>query len=50
MKPIPLSALIGFPGLPWSRHHGRVSHPLVSLVVLLLIVVLVAWAFRRKSN
>ncbi len=39
--------------LPWlpGRSHGRgVSHPLVSLILLILILALVYWAFRRKTS
>ena len=45
-------AALGFPGLPWLNHmqHGSVAHPLVSLAVLVLILVLVARAFRSRPN
>ena len=47
-----LTAVLGFPGLPWLNRmqHGSVAHPLVSMTVLVLIVVLVARAFRRNPN
>jgi hypothetical protein len=47
-----LTAVIGFPGLPWlrGRHHGAVNHPLVSLILLVLIVALILWTFRRRPS
>lgn len=39
--------------LPWLRlqpHGGRVNHPLVSLILLILILALVYWGFRRKAK
>lgn len=44
-------ALAVLPWLPLSRAHGRgVSHPLASLISLILIFALIAWAFRRKTS
>lgn len=44
----------GFPGIPWlySRHHhgGSDAHALATLIVLTVVVVFIAWAFRRKPN
>jgi len=48
-----LLALFGVPWFPslthWERH-GSVAHPLVSLLVLCLVLLLVARAFRRKPS
>lgn len=48
-----LLALFGLPWFPglthWDRH-GSVSHPFVSLIVLSLVLLLVARAFRRKPS
>ncbi len=51
MMPIFLIAA-GFPGLSWLRwpHHGEVAHPLVSLVVVAVALLLIARSFRRKPN
>ena len=39
------------PWLPLSRAHGHgVSHPLASLISLILIFALIIWAFRRKAS
>jgi len=46
-------AVIGlpwFPGLTHWERHGSVAHPLASLVVLSLVLLLVARAFRRKPS
>lgn len=42
----------GFPGLSWLSwpRHGSVAHPLVSLVVIALALVVIARSFRRKPN
>ncbi len=40
------------PFLPGSgrRHHGVDGHPLASLLLLVLIVALILWVFRRKPS
>jgi hypothetical protein len=39
------------PYFPSRIDHGRgVSHPLVSLILLILILALVYWTFRRKTS
>lgn len=50
MSPYLIAA--GFPGLSWLAwpRHGSVAHPLVSLVVVALALVLIARSFRRKPN
>ena len=42
----------GFPGLSWltTPRHGEVAHPLVSLVVVAVVLLLIARSFRRKPN
>ena len=40
-------------GLPWlntRRHHGGNPHAIASLIVLVLVLALVLWVFRRKPN
>jgi len=50
----PVAALLQVIVLPWLplwRAHGRgVSHPLTSLIVLVLICALIAVAFRRRAS
>jgi hypothetical protein len=38
------------PWLPGRSHGGGVPHPLVSLILLVLIVALVYWTFRRRTS
>ncbi|MGA8110196.1 MAG: hypothetical protein WBD46_02320 [Acidobacteriaceae bacterium] len=42
----------GFPGMPWlkNQHHEHDAHALASVIVVVAIVVLVGWAFRRRSG
>ncbi|MGC2301354.1 MAG: hypothetical protein WA476_21290 [Acidobacteriaceae bacterium] len=50
---IPLQlASASLPWLPAGRHHGRagLNHPLASLIVLVLLLALIFWAFRRKPS
>jgi hypothetical protein len=44
------AATLVLPWLPLHAHGGRVNHPLVSLILLILILALVYWGFRRKPG
>ena len=46
----PYLAVAKLPWFPGRSHGGRVAHPLVSLIVLVLILALVFWVFRRKPG
>lgn len=53
MASIPLIALASLLGIPWlytRPHHGGNAHALASLIVLVLVLALVFWIFRRKPN
>jgi hypothetical protein len=45
-------ASASLPWLPIGRHHGRggLHHPLASLIVLVFLLALIFWAFRRKPS
>jgi hypothetical protein len=45
-------ASASLPWLPAGRHHGRggINHPFASLIVLVLLLALIFWAFRRKPS
>ncbi|HEY1500526.1 MAG TPA: hypothetical protein VGF88_13170 [Acidobacteriaceae bacterium] len=52
LLPSPTQLATVLPFLPGfgTRHHGSVTHPLVSLLVIALILVLIARTFRRKPS
>jgi len=53
MASVPFVALLASLGLPWlntRRHHGGNPHAIASLIVLVLVLALVLWVFRRKPN